>query len=96
MTYPSLGKSLEEIGKEIWKGDIRMGGVRDHIITHFQCDLCHFLNMKGRDPTKGSNKDEILIIFIRRSSINSFWSREPRTVRGDLTMLSNMGKIARE
>ena len=64
--------------------------------THFQCDLCHFQNMKGRDPTEGSNKYEILIIAIRRASLDAFWIRETGTVREDLTMLRKMGNMSRK
>ena len=46
--------------------------MRYHISANFQCDLCHFRNMKGRDPTNGSNKDEISIIAIRRASLDAF------------------------
>ena len=66
------------------------------MLTHFQCDLCHFRNMKGRDLIKGSNKDKKLIIDIRRVSLEAFWSREPGTVKGNFTIMSKMGKIARE
>ena len=66
------------------------------MLTHFQCDLCHFLNMNGRDPSKGSDKDERLIISIRRASLDAFWSIETVTVRGDLNMLRKMVTMDRE
>ena len=43
--------------------DIRRGY---HMITHFQCNLCHFRSTNGRDLTDVSHKDERLLIFIRR------------------------------
>ena len=46
--------------------------------------------MKGRDPTDGSDKDERLIILIRRASLEAFWSRKPRAVRGNLSIMRNM------
>ena len=66
------------------------------MLTHFQCDMCHFRNTKGRDPTDGSNKDERLIIAIRRASLYAFCSIEPGMVRGDLTMLRKMETVDRE
>ena len=66
------------------------------MLTHFQCDLCHFINMKGRDLIKGSNKDKKLIIDIRRVSLEAFWSREPGTVKGNLTIMRKMGMMDRE
>ena len=68
----------------------------DYIIKNFQCDLCHFLNMKEREPTEESNKDKKFVISIRRASLDEFWSREPGTVRGDFTMLRKMGRMSRE
>ena len=64
--------------------------------THFQGALCHLLNMKGRDLNERSDKYEILIVAIRRASLDKFWSREPVTVRVNLTMIRNMGAMARE
>ena len=52
--------------------------------------------MKGRDSTDGSNKDERLIIAIRRASLYAFCSIEPGMVRGDLTMLRKMETVDRE
>ena len=46
--------------------------------------------MKERDPTERSNKDERLIISIKRVSLDAFWSIEPGMVRGDLTTLRKM------
>ena len=66
------------------------------MLTHFQCDLCQFRNMKGRDPTDESEKYKILIIAIRRVSLDAFWSREPGTVNGGFTMLRKMVKMSRE
>ena len=66
------------------------------MITNFQCDMCHFRNMKGRYPTNWSNKYERLIIAIRQASMGAFWSREPGTVRGNLIMLRKLGMMARE
>ena len=60
------------------------------MLTYFQCDLCHLRNMKGIDPTKLSQEDERFMIAIRRASLDAFWIREPRTVKGNLTMLSKM------
>ena len=51
--------------------------------------------MKGRDPNEGSNKDARLIIAIMRATLDSFWRREPGTVRGNLNMLRKMGTMAR-
>ena len=66
------------------------------MLTYFQCELCHFRNIKGRDPTEGSNKDERLLIAVRQASLDAFCSRETGAVRGYLTMLRKIGKMSRE
>ena len=69
-------------------------GTGDHLLSHSQYDVCHFLNTKGRDPTKGSDKDEKLVIDIRLSYLDAFWRRELLTVRGNLTILRKMENMA--
>jgi hypothetical protein len=32
----------------------------DHLLCPFQCDLCHFRNIQGRDPVPGLVKDKLL------------------------------------
>jgi hypothetical protein len=46
----------------------------------FQCDLCQFRNIQGRDPVPGLGKDKLLLLCIRRASLDAFWSRESSTV----------------
>ena len=47
----------------------------DHLLTNIHCDLCHFRKMKGRDPAEGSDKDEKLLIAVRRASLNALCNR---------------------
>jgi hypothetical protein len=56
----------------------------DHLMCMFQCDLCHFRNMQGRDPIIGQGRDSLLLQCIRRASLDAFWAREPSTVRSNL------------
>lgn len=49
----------------------------------FQCDLCHFRNIQGRDPI-GSVTDDNLMTCIRRANLDAFWAREPGTVSANL------------
>ena len=46
----------------------------------FQCDLCHFRNIQGRDPEPRLTKDKLLMQCIRRATLDAFWSRESSTV----------------
>jgi len=68
----------------------------DGFITPFQCDLCHFRNLQGRDPKPGRGKDDRLLVFIRRATLDAFWSREPGTVAKNLGQLKLMSKAADE
>ena len=62
----------------------------DHLVTPFQCDLCHFRNMTGRDPVPNLPQDIRLEKLIRRANLDALWSREPSTVSSVL-LLSRQG-----
>eukprot|EP00978_Attheya_sp_CCMP212_P016777 scaffold44249_cov48-Attheya_sp.AAC.1 len=48
----------------------------------FQCDNCHFINIKGRYPV-GVPGDDVLKLGIRRANLDACWSRETSTVRAN-------------
>jgi hypothetical protein len=57
----------------------------DHLLTQFQCEVCHFRNIMGRNPmTDISDGDRELLADFRRALLDAFWSREPPTVKGNL------------
>ena len=57
----------------------------DHLVTQFQCEVCHFRNIMGRDPMVDiSDGDGELMSDFRRALLDAFWSREPTTVRANL------------
>ena len=65
------------------------GRAGDHLLTTFQCDLCHFRNINKRTP-RGDGQDSLLMKFIRRANLDALWSREPGTVnntRRDIDIL---------
>ena len=66
------------------------------MLTHFQCDLFHFKNMKGIYPNSLRQEYNTLMIAIWRSSLDAFWSRYPGTVRGIITNMRKMGIMAKE
>jgi hypothetical protein len=53
----------------------------DNLITPFQCDLCVFWNLKGRNPT---TQDDFLMACIRQVSLDALWGRESATVESTL------------
>jgi hypothetical protein len=46
----------------------------------FECDLCSFRNVVGRDPDESNQKDEFTLTAIRRVLLDVMWAREPDTV----------------
>ena len=53
----------------------------DHLMgVPFECDLCSFRNVTGRDPVKGSDRDDFTLAAIRRVLLDVMWAREPDTV----------------
>ena len=52
----------------------------DHLLCPFQCDFCHFINMKDREPNMENAQDVFTMRCIRRANLDAFWSRRPGTV----------------
>ena len=52
----------------------------DHLMTPFQCDICHFVNIQGRLPQASDEQDKLLLSTIRRVVLDSLWARERSTV----------------
>ena len=53
----------------------------------FECDLCHFRNISGRDPMQGNPGDDFALICICRANLDAMWSRETSTVTGNLNRM---------
>jgi hypothetical protein len=45
----------------------------DNLLIQFQCDVCHFRNIKRRDPRIGDRKDVRLLKDIRVANLDAFW-----------------------
>jgi hypothetical protein len=61
-------------------GRFKEGREGDHLLCTFQCDGCHFLNIQHRLADVERPADELLLMCIRRASLDAFWSRERSTV----------------
>ena len=72
------------------------GNTVDHMLTRFQFNMCHFWNMNGRYINRLRQEYNRLMIIIRWELLESFWSTEPGTVRGSITMLRKMGMVDKE
>lgn len=49
----------------------------------FQCDLCVFRLLFGRNPRLTSHADEFSLASIRRINLDALWSSEPKTVNSN-------------
>ena len=56
----------------------------DHMLTHFECDICHLCNIKGRSMEVSNLDYKIVPETIRRALLDSFWNWKPRTIRGNM------------
>jgi hypothetical protein len=54
----------------------------DHLMTAFQCESCHFVNIQGRLPNDGSTQDRLLLRNIQRASLDAFRARDDDEVAG--------------
>ena len=55
----------------------------DHLMTQFQCDVCHFESCKRRRPIPENVQDEVALLGIRRANLDALWSRERSTVQAN-------------
>jgi hypothetical protein len=56
----------------------------DHLMgVPFECNLCSFRNVTGRDPVLGDHNDHFNLVAIHRVLLDVMWAREPDTVAGN-------------
>jgi hypothetical protein len=56
----------------------------DHLMTPFQCELCHFHNIYNREPSKYDFEDVEVTEFIHQCCKDALWSRQTATVENNL------------
>jgi len=71
----------------------KMGRDGDQYLVPFQCDLCLFRTLKGRDPVGGNDRDDTLMCCLRRANLDAMWGREPSTVAANLNNVVKLNKI---
>jgi hypothetical protein len=65
-------------------GRFRTARNGDHLMTKFQCPLCHFRNINEREPNPTNATNALLMKnFIPRATLDAFWSHETSTVNGN-------------
>ena len=70
-------------GKEL--RDYQEAREGDALLTPFECDLCVFRRLRGKDPVLGRQQDRFLLDLIRRANLDAFWSRARSTVAQNLS-----------
>lgn len=51
----------------------------------FECDLCHYRNLRKRDPDLSDHQDVYLLTAIRRANLDACWARAAKTVKDNLS-----------
>jgi hypothetical protein len=62
----------------------------DHLMTPFQCDLCHFRKMMGRNPVLTLWSDREILEYVKQANVDAFWSQEVSTVAKNLSATKQM------
>jgi hypothetical protein len=88
--FPQLDKTKETSGSDLdlelpeTHNRYRCGRNGDHLMgVPFECNLCSFRNITGRDPVMGNHNNHFTLVAIRRVLLDVFWAREPDTVAGN-------------
>jgi hypothetical protein len=81
-------RQLDEDGVDITApGDetrFKIARAGDHLMTPFQCELCHFHNIFKREPETYDLEDVETIEFLHRCCKDALWSRETSVVENNL------------
>jgi hypothetical protein len=107
MLYPARARPLPHLSlvdlddvlvdedDEVDKNRFKAARSGEYLMIPFQCDRCHFVNIKKREPEKIQKLvDKTLIVGIRRANLDSFWYRETTTVEGNADKGQRMLRIA--
>ena len=79
---------LKDVDGNVWHQEgarlrrLNQGAEGAHLCSPFQCELCWFRNLEGKDPVPGVH--DRVIYLIRRSNLDNMAGRAPSTIRGHL------------
>ena len=92
---------LKDVEGNVWHQEgvrlrrLNQGTEGAHLCSPFQCELCWFRNLVGKDPVLGVHDQAIYLI--RRSNLDNMAGRAPSTIRGHLmetlTMVQNFERV---
>ena len=80
-------EALDEDGEELEVADktrFEAGMNGAHLTSPFQCELCHFRNIYGRNPRADRHQDVYTMITMRWANFDAMWAREPSNVGSSL------------
>ncbi|KAL7559151.1 hypothetical protein ACA910_010230 [Epithemia clementina (nom. ined.)] len=66
----------------------------DHLMTPYQCTLCHFRNLFHRNPDKEAAEDDWVTSCILQANLDAFWSRQQSTVGNNLQEMQRVMRIS--
>jgi hypothetical protein len=66
----------------------------DHLMTAFQCELCHFRNCFHRNPRPENKQDWWTLQCMIRANVDAFWSKRASTVQGNLGEVRRFIKLS--
>jgi hypothetical protein len=87
------GEAVVRRLQDVWCIEVRNG---ENLACPFQCDLCHFRNIKKRDPFARNLKYLSLLCGIQRANLDAFRARIPGTVNSNLTLMLRIVKVQEE
>jgi hypothetical protein len=90
-----IGWELSKKEKEDWTEEYLTARSGDHLLTPFQCQLCHFRNCYWRNPREDNMQDEWTLTCMTRANIDAFWSRRKSTVLGNLGEYRRFMRLSR-
>jgi hypothetical protein len=70
----------EVLDRNVELGRFNVGRPGNHLMTPFQCELCHFRNIYDRNPIDRLATDQEAMELFQRASLDAFWSRASSTV----------------
>ena len=85
----------------VWKkrsdaGRFLKGRDGDMLLNPFQCDLCWFRNLKGRNPNLERLEDKALMSCVRRVNLDMLWSCSPSTVAATMSNVKKGVRMCEE
>ena len=70
--FPKAGKESGGYWEGLLEGRYEKLSSGYHMLTYFQCNICHFRNIKGRGLNRRIQEDDKFIIAVRREYLDAF------------------------